>query len=266
MLKLAGSISSARLYVIFLTFFLFSVTPALAQASFTTDETQFLALNPGLQFQDFHGTVVNSPLVFNPPENSQSNDDCFTPGQILPGIEFTVDPGGGVNVLVLLNGNFFGNGNPPNVLIANLPGDALDVIFTAPNINAVGLNVGCVDEGDQCTVGSSSVSVSVFGKNGFLGSTVIPVTSAFNSFIGINTLEPITEISLRHVNPDTDTVQGVLNVWYNIETLSVPTLSEWGMVATAAGLMLVGMFFVLKRKRSRMENVDSRFLGNDRKS
>lgn len=250
MLKLAGSISSARLYVIFLTLFLFSVTPALAQVSFTTDETQFLALNPGLQFQDFLGTVVNSPLVCNPPENSQSNDDCFTPGQILPGIEFTVDPGGGVNALVLLNGNFFGNGNPPNVLIANLPGDALDVIFTAPNINAVGLNVGCVDEGDQCTVGSSSVSVSVFGAKGFLGSTVIPVTSAFNSFVGINTLEPITEISIQDEDPDF-ILQGMLNIWFGTAVeRNIPTLGEWGMIAAAAGLGLIGVFFAVKRRRT----------------
>jgi hypothetical protein len=31
---------------------------------------------------------------------------------------------------------------------------------------------------------------------------------------------------------------------------SIPTLSEWGMIAAAAGLGLVGMFFVLKRRRA----------------
>jgi hypothetical protein len=30
----------------------------------------------------------------------------------------------------------------------------------------------------------------------------------------------------------------------------IPTLSEWGMIAAAAGLGLVGMFFVLKRRRA----------------
>ncbi len=30
----------------------------------------------------------------------------------------------------------------------------------------------------------------------------------------------------------------------------IPTLSEWGMIAAAAGLMLVGVFFAIRRKRA----------------
>jgi len=39
-----------------------------------------------------------------------------------------------------------------------------------------------------------------------------------------------------------------LNVNHNI-----PTLSEWGMIATASGLGIVGLFFVLRRKRAAAE-------------
>jgi hypothetical protein len=31
----------------------------------------------------------------------------------------------------------------------------------------------------------------------------------------------------------------------------IPTLSEWGMIAAAAGLMLVGLFFAVRRRRAR---------------
>jgi hypothetical protein len=31
---------------------------------------------------------------------------------------------------------------------------------------------------------------------------------------------------------------------------NIPTLSEWGMIAAAAGLALVGVFFVIRRKRA----------------
>ena len=31
---------------------------------------------------------------------------------------------------------------------------------------------------------------------------------------------------------------------------NIPTLSEWGMIAAAAGLMIVGVFFAFKRKRA----------------
>ena len=32
--------------------------------------------------------------------------------------------------------------------------------------------------------------------------------------------------------------------------IDVPTLSEWGMIAAAGGLMLVGVFFVAYRRRA----------------
>ena len=33
-------------------------------------------------------------------------------------------------------------------------------------------------------------------------------------------------------------------------TRPIPTLSEWGMIAVAAGLMIVGVFFALRRRRA----------------
>jgi len=35
---------------------------------------------------------------------------------------------------------------------------------------------------------------------------------------------------------------------------NIPTLSEWGMIAAAAGLMLVGVFFAVRRRRSTMQD------------
>ena len=237
------------LYLIALTVILFSASPALAQVDFTTDEAAFLARNPDLQFQDFLGKVLTMPEVCANPANSSSNDDCFSPGQILSDIEFIVDPGLSPNALVLFEGDFFGNNNPPNVLASNVGGvgDDFDIIFTEPNINAVGINAGCLSESDTCIIGRT-VRVSVFGGSGLLGTIVIPVTSAFNSFLGISTVEPITEISMLDENDDA--IQGVLNVWFGTRVNPrIPTLSEWGMIAAAAGLMLVGVFYAVKRRR-----------------
>ena len=39
-------------------------------------------------------------------------------------------------------------------------------------------------------------------------------------------------------------------VFVNVDPSGIPTLSEWGMIAAAAGLGLVGMFFVIRRKRA----------------
>ncbi|MGH7851640.1 MAG: hypothetical protein ACREOP_15210 [Thermodesulfobacteriota bacterium] len=236
-------------YLIVLTVFLFTAASALAQVDFSTDETQFLAGNPNLQFQDFVGTVNPPPQLCDNPATSNSNDGCFSPGQILPGIEFLVDPGLSPNALVLFEGDFFGNNNPPNVLASNVGGvgDDFDLIFTEPNINAVGINAGCLSESSTCIIGDT-VRVSVFGESGLLGTIEIPVNSAFDSFLGINTVEPITEISI--LDGDVDTMQGILNVWFGTRAApQIPTLSDWGMIAAAAGLMMVGVFYAVKRRR-----------------
>ncbi len=236
-------------YLIVLTVLLFCAGPAFAQVDFTTDEAQFLAGNPNLQFQDFSGAPEPLPQLCNNPATSNSNDGCFSPGQILPGIEFLVDPGVNPNALVLFEGDFFGNNNPPYVLASNVGGvgDDFDIIFTEPNINAVGINAGCLSESNTCIIGDT-VRVSVFGGSGLLGTIEIPVTSAFNSFLGINTVEPITEISI--LDGDVDTIQGVLNVWFgNAALRNIPALSEWGMIAAAGGLGLIGVFYAVRRKR-----------------
>ena len=237
-------------YLIVITVLLFSVAPALAQVNFTTDESQFLAGNPGLQFQDFIGTPNPLSQVCDNPATSNSNDGCFSPGQILEGIEFLVDPGLSANALVLFEGDFFGNNNPPYVLASNVGGvgDDFDIIFTAPNIRAVGFNAGCLSESSTC-INGDTVRVSVFGGSGLLDTIEIPVTSAFDSFLGINTRDPITEISI--LDGGVDTIQGVLNVWFgNAAPRNIPTLSEWGMIAAAAGLMMVGVFFAIRKRKA----------------
>jgi hypothetical protein len=36
----------------------------------------------------------------------------------------------------------------------------------------------------------------------------------------------------------------------NIPTVSnIPTMSEWGMIAAAAGMVLIGVFYAVRRKR-----------------
>lgn len=42
--------------------------------------------------------------------------------------------------------------------------------------------------------------------------------------------------------------------FFDREVDNVPTLSEWGMIAAAAGLGLVGVFFAVRRKRVQASN------------
>lgn len=249
MLKLTSYGSCGMLDLIALTLFLFSALSASAQVTFTDNREEFLAANPDLLFQDFPGASVGPGefLDCNPPVNSRSNDECFKPGQIFKGLEFTDDPGPDPGDLFIAGADVVGNNNPANVLANDNFDDSFDIIFTLAQVKAVGLTIGCLSEGVPCSEGAR---VLVSGIDGLLGETVVPASSAFDSFLGIASSEGITEISLRHENPGSDSVQGVLNVWFKSEATNIPTLSAWGMIAAAAGLMLVGVLFALKKRKA----------------
>jgi hypothetical protein len=42
-------------------------------------------------------------------------------------------------------------------------------------------------------------------------------------------------------------------VFLNVGPDAIPTLSEWGMIAAAAGLAMIGVFFALRRKKIKAE-------------
>ncbi len=52
------------------------------------------------------------------------------------------------------------------------------------------------------------------------------------------------------LNPS-EFVQGECT-FVNVRVSNIPTLSQWGMIAAAAGLGLVGVFFAVKRKRAQV--------------
>ncbi len=237
------------LYLIALTVILFPALPALAQVNFTTDEAQFLAQNPDLAFQDFVGSKVVpvSSIVCPAPADSASDNDCFSPGTILPGIEFLngpiLDP---VTGLFLVGEGSTSAGEPPGpVLTATFTDNDFEIVFD-PGVNRAGLTLGCISKG-SC---DADVQVVVFDTTPqFLAETTVHVTSGFNTFLGISTQAQIGNISIRNANGDFSE-KGVLNVWFGTRVPNqIPTLSEWGMIAAAAGLGLVGVFFAVKRKR-----------------
>jgi hypothetical protein len=51
------------------------------------------------------------------------------------------------------------------------------------------------------------------------------------------------------VNPQAPTFCTIFNEPVDA---AIPTLSAWGMIAAVAGLMLVGVFFVIRRKRAQV--------------
>jgi len=236
------------LILLFFSVFICSIFPASAQVTFTDDEAQFVANNPGLSEQDFEDGNVAPSLVAECGLviDENTDDDCFSPGDILPGIEFLSQPPG--TDMVLVGSNF--NDNPFNVLLPNSHEIAYDIAFPNNNVNAVGVDLGCLVEGEG-SMCSANVIVQVFGAGDvLLGSTTEAVTSMFDTFLGIRSSELITRINIE--TEEGVVFEGIDRIMFGINLgpiASMPTLSEWGVVGAVAGLMLAGVFFVVRRKK-----------------
>jgi hypothetical protein len=231
---------------IFVILFLVSFSSASAQVTFTTDDAVFFALNPNLASQDFEsgnaapGSVLSCSQIIN--ENT--DDACFSPGDILPGIEFAVP----LNVLAIVGPDF--NDNPFIVLVPVFSGDSLDITFPGNTVNAVGMDLGCLLEGPGTC--SDNVLVQVFGEGDeLIGSRLVAVTDLFDSFLGIQSVVPITRINLSN-GDQLIFFEGIDRIAFGFRDFvnPIPTLSEWGMISAAIGLGLTGVFFALKKRRA----------------
>ena len=231
-------------YLIVITLLLFSAPHAFAQVNFTTDEAAFLAQNPNLDTQDFEsGNVApDSVKQCSAVLNENTSDACFSPGDILPGIEFAQVPLGAHTLFI---GGPDVEDNPFVVLFTNFNSDSMDITFPGINVNAAGLILGCLSEGGLCI---NTFVVRVFGAGDeFLGSTATDVTGRFDTFVGIQSSELITRIN---VASPTNGFEGLGRISFGFTPpRNIPALSEWGMIAAAAGLMLVGVFYAVRKRR-----------------
>ena len=233
-----------------LLFTVVSAYNAAAQTELTTDEAQFLANNPGLVIQNFSSAIVspgNAISCFSPVD--ATNSDCFNPGDILPGILFQNGPVPTDFGLSVAGPNAAGNTNPVNVLITTLFSDDFEIVFPSGNVRAAGIHAGCMfDFSGPCSI---VYEVRVLGVGDtILAATDLLVSDQFDTFIGVNSSEVITKIVL--VNLGGESFKGVSEVFFPVavETANIPTLSEWGMIAAAAGFALVGMFYAMRKRRA----------------
>ena len=236
----------SKLYLILVAVLLFTAAPALAQVTFTDNEAAFFAQNPNLAIQDFEsgiagpGSVVSCSQILN----EDTNDACFSPGDILPGIEFAA-----LSEVLAIVGQGFGN-NPFIVLIPVSSADSMDITFPDNTVNAVGMELGCLLEGRGAC--SDNVLVRVYGAGDeLIGTRLVAVTDFFDSFLGIRSVEPITRINLSNGN-QLIFFEGIDRIAFGPAgfTANVPTLSEWGMISAAVGLGLVGVLFALRKRRA----------------
>ena len=238
--------------LVFVLFAFSSYFTAIAQVNVTNNVGQFIADNPGLAFQDFSAANVppgiSSPICSDT-LTADTNDGCFSPGDIHPGIQFSlIKPLGGFQNVG--GENLFppDNNNPPNILFS-LFNDVHFQIDFSQFVNAAGLTLGCVDVfPEEC---AGNIIVDVFGVGDvLLGSTNIDVTDLTNSFIGLNSPNRITKLIIRQADQEGVIYDTILNVRFgpNKEPRDVPTISQWGLISIASLLGIFGFIAIRKRK------------------
>ena len=155
--------------------------------SYFTDRAAFLEQFPDLAQEGFEaGRVADGRVAVCPgPLDATSDNVCFHPGDIQPGVQFNSDPAR-MDALVLVGNGFFGA--PSKNLVANVFTDAFLIDFPVGNVTAVGFDVVAYLSDDTC-------QIDVFGASGLLTSTTAPCTSG-GTFWGVTTSEAITRIRI----------------------------------------------------------------------
>ena len=207
-------------YLIVITLFvLISNSLAIAQVTFTGNEGQFLSDNPGLVSEDFDAANVppNTGVGCSVPANSNSDDICFEPGDILQGLEFFPQPGppaNSPNIISILGEDILTNNNPPDVMATSFQDQSLNIAFGSI-INAVGMTVGCLlGQGPPGPGCSGNADIEVYGVSDvLLGSTTVAVSDLVNSFIGITSVQPISRVVVN--TPDPELQPALLNLLFD---------------------------------------------------
>ena len=152
--------------------------------TFFTDRATFDAAFPGLPLEDFEAGNVISVVGCTAPIDENTNNNCFSPGDIEPGIRFNSIPvRPNVGIALIGTGIF---GNTSKYIINNFGGDDFSIEFTAGDVSAVGMDVK--------SLFTETCLVDIKGASGSLGSTTVPCSGVGNDFLGVQSSELITQI------------------------------------------------------------------------
>lgn len=231
--------------------FLTDAAPASAQVTFSSNEALFHADNPGLRTQTFVSADVAPGGIIgcDTPIDNSSGGGCLPPGDVLPGIAFSVEPGFGT----LIAGPFlFFNLNPVNVLMPDGSAQKNVVLFPGSTVFAAGLRIGCLFDfgvGQPCV--DQALRIEVFGPGDqLIGATDVITDSLFQTFVGIESDIPIERITLIDADLAPPSFNGIASVSFQAGGFSIPTLSEWGLAALAAAVGAAAAITLRRRRAS----------------
>jgi len=160
--------------------------PAITTRStdFTTDPLDC----PDLPVEDFEeGIDALIAIGFPDPLDEFSNNEAFSPGEILPGVSLNTNiDRSGSELYIMPTASGFGN--PTKLVGANFFVAYLIIDFSAEGVRNVSMKVFDF-------LGGGGVTVEVFGISGSIGSTVVASTQT-GSQVSISTTEDIVQITI----------------------------------------------------------------------
>lgn len=161
-----------------------------------SDRAIFDATAPGLPIEDWEeGFISTEGYTFCvPPVSAGSNDACFTPGEVLTGLEYADDPLGGKDHVAVGGPGFYSL--PTTHMFTNYPEESTNLTF-APAVTAIGLDLTASAEFDTYTI-------SIFSADGGLITTVNTTTGGTGSltFWGVTSSIPIGRLNLNAVSSE----------------------------------------------------------------
>jgi hypothetical protein len=147
--------------------------------------------DPGsLVLEDFEGgaAAAGDVIVCNEPLDRASNDDCFMPGQLVPGFDVRSSSGAGV---AAVGSGFFGNAS--TAVGAVFVGDSTIVEF-GQSTTTFAMDVFLYDGGD-----SGRIDVALYDADGnAIGySNIQPAAGETQTFVGVIAPAPVARIELK---------------------------------------------------------------------
>ncbi len=219
--------------------------PAMAQITYYTDQPTFEAAAPGLTLEDFEETTVVGNTGCDEPIDMNSNDLCFVPGDIQPGLALQTNEGiragcpGDCPMVALPPGAV---GNATDAVGANFFADTTDVLFTNNNVTAAGM-----DFSDFAY--PNIFDISIYGIGDVLMDTTTANVAAADTFWGVTSNQVITRILIAAQGSSAEVMD---NIQFGAPAppVSVPSMTQWGMIAFMlfAG---IGAVYSLRKRRAK---------------
>jgi hypothetical protein len=188
-----------------------TTSSAPAVATVFPDRQSFDAANPGLVVEGFEAGILN--ISFGSPLDSTSDNDAFSPGDILPGVAFANVPD---DALSLVDGSDFpGLTSKTLIKSAESQGGAgsLDISFPAGTF-AVGLDLYHTTGGTTGLI-AAETTISWFGSSGLLDSIVLNTSASGPVFLGVSETEIIERVNVDGVVPGFFSFEMIDNVAFN---------------------------------------------------